>query len=299
MKKFSQLLISISLLGIIPAHAAEDAPSVSTSPIKGALHLLQGRGGNVVASVGADGILIIDDDFAAYADAYQRALNKLVPGSDDAQVPQFVINTHWHGDHTGGNLYWGDKGSVIVAHSNVRARMSTRQEMKVSGRVVEASPAAALPVVTYGDSMALHFNDDDIEILHLPTGHTDGDSVVFFAKANVVHMGDHFFMNSFPFVDLGSGGNVAGFTANISAVLDRVDDTTIIIPGHGGKRATKKDLQRYHEMLVTTVKSVSVRMEKGQTQESIVEDGLDDKWASWGQGFINEEMWIKTIAAGL
>lgn len=298
MKKLSLLVLSFSLLGVSTAHSA-DAPSVSTTPIKGALHLLQGRGGNVVASVGVDGILIIDDDYAAYADAYQAALNKLVPGSDEAEVPQFVINTHWHGDHTGGNVYWADKGSVIVAHSNVRERMSTRQDMKRRGQVVEASSASSLPVITFGDSMALHFNNDDIEVLHLPNGHTDGDSVVFFAKANVVHMGDHFFMNTFPFVDLDSGGSIAGLTANIAAVLARVDDSTIIIPGHGGKRATKEDLQRYHTMLMATVESVSSRLSQGQTKESIVEEGLGEKWTSWGKGFINEETWIKTIAAEL
>ena len=252
----------------------------------------------MVASVGADGILIIDDDYAAYANAYQDALNKLVPGSKEAEVPQFVINTHWHGDHTGGNLYWGDQGSVIVAHTNVRARMSTRQDMKARGQVVEPSPVAALPVVTYGDSLALHFNDDDIEILHLPNGHTDGDSVVFFAKANVVHMGDHLFKNAFPFIDLDSGGSVAGYTANIAAVLARVDDSTVIIPGHGGTTATKGDLKRYHTMLTSTVEIVASRLGQGQTKESIIENGLGEKWSSWGRGFIKEKMWINTIAAG-
>lgn len=298
MKKFAVFILSLSLLGVMTAHS-EDAPSVSSSPIKGALHLLQGSGGNVVASVGLDGILIIDDDYAPYADAYQQAINALVPGSGEVEVPQFVVNTHWHGDHTGGNLYWAEKGSVIVAHTNVRQRMSTRQDMKALGRVVEPSPAPALPVVTFGDSLALHFNDDDIEILHFPEGHTDGDAVVFFAKANVVHLGDHFFLNAFPFVDIGSGGSIAGYVANVAAILERVDGSTIIIPGHGATMANKRDLQRFHAMLTSTVESVASRLGKGQTKESIIEDGLGDQWASWGKGFINEAMWIDTIAASL
>jgi len=298
MKKLAQLVLSLSLLSVAVTHAAEE-PSVSSLVIKGSLHLLQGRGGNVMASVGPDGILIVDDDYANYANAYQAALNKLVPASRDAQVPQFVINTHWHNDHSGGNRYWGGQGSVIVAHANVRQRMSTRQDMKALGQVVEPSPAVALPVVTFGDSLALHFNADDIEVLHLPKGHTDGDSAVFFLKANVAHLGDHFFMNAFPFVDLGSGGTVAGYIANIEQLLARVDDATIIVPGHGGTTATKQDLYRYHTMLVETVESVTSRSAQGQSAESIVAGGLDDKWSSWGSGFISEEKWIKTIVASL
>lgn len=299
MKKLLLSFLVATYMGVAFVSAAQSAdgvPEVSVTPLKGALYLLQGRGGNVVASLGEDGILIIDDDYAQYASAYQQALNNLRPGSEDAQTPSFVINTHWHGDHTGSNGFWAERGSVIVAHNNVRLRMSSRQEMKALGTVVEASPPSALPVVTYGDSLVLHFNGDEIEVQHFPRGHTDGDSAVFFSKENVVHMGDHFFKDAFPFIDLGSGGSVAGYLANIETLLTRVDSSTVIVPGHGAV-ANKADLERYHEMLSATTGAVKAALASGLSLAQVIEQGLGDKWSSWGQGFINEEMWISTLAA--
>ncbi|NQY03296.1 MAG: MBL fold metallo-hydrolase [Halieaceae bacterium] len=296
MNKYLKLCLALSAAVVAPLVAAqEEAPSVSVSELKGNLYLLQGRGGNVVASVGEDGVLMIDDDYAEYAPAYHDALREL---SADSSVPTFVINTHWHFDHTGGNNYWGEQGALIVAHTNVRERMSTRQEMKAFNRVIEPSPKAALPVVTYGDSLALHFNGDDVEVQHFPTGHTDGDSVVFFAAENVVHMGDHYFKDRFPFVDLGSGGNVLGFAANIEAVLAKVDDQTVIVPGHGDL-ADRKDLERYLDMLTRTIDAVQSGIEGGMTVEQITEKGLGDEWESWGSGFIKEDAWIGFIASSL
>lgn len=298
MTSFYRALIAACLLSLpLTGHGqdSEDAPSVKTTPLKGSLYLLQGRGGNVVASVGDDGILIIDDDYTNYAAAYQDALDELA--GDDA-TPRFLINTHWHFDHTGGNTYWGERGAVIVAHDNVRERMSTRQEMKAFNRVMEPSPKAALPVVTYGDSLALHFNNDDVEVQHFPTGHTDGDSIVFFAAENVVHMGDHFFKDRFPFVDLGSGGNALGFAGNIGSVLSRIDDNTVVVPGHGDI-ADKEDLQRYHDMLTTTIALVRAGLDEGKSVEQIAAEGLGEEWVSWGSGFINEQAWISFIAGSL
>ena len=298
MTKFNRALAAACLLSLSQTgfgQSAEEAPSVTTTALKGSLYLLQGRGGNVLASVGEDGILIIDDDYTNYALAYQDALDELA-GSD--ATPRFLINTHWHFDHTGGNTYWGERGAVIVAHNNVRQRMSTRQEMKAFNRVIEPSPAAALPVVTYGDSLVLHFNKDDIEVQHFPTGHTDGDSIVFFAGENVVHMGDHFFKDGFPFVDLGSGGNALGYAENIAAVLARVDEQTVVVPGHGDISG-KEDLQRYHHMLTTTIALVRAGLEEGKSAEQIAADGLGEEWVSWGSGFINEQTWISFIAGSL
>lgn len=274
------------------AAIAQDDISVSTTTLKGGLYLLQGRGGNVVASQGVDGLLIIDDDYPQYAAAYQKALDAL---AGDSATPRFVLNTHWHGDHTGGNNYWGEAGAVIVAHDNVLQRMSTRQEMKAFKRVVEPSPRAALPVVTFSDSLALHFNDDDIEMQHYASGHTDGDSVVYFSAANVVHMGDHFFKDRFPFVDTGSGGNVLSFTANIASILQRVDDNTLIVPGHGSL-ANRADLVRFHHMLVSTTSTIKDALAGGKAAADI---SLGEEWTSWGGGFINETTWISIIAASL
>ena len=290
MKRFQAIALAGLLLAAatINAETSESAPSVTTTPLEGPLYLLQGKGGNVVASVGADGILIIDDD-------YHAAL-KSITGT--AGLPHFVINTHWHLDHTGGNAYWGERGAVILAQENVYQRMSTRQEMKALNLVLEPSPPAALPVVTYGDSITLRFNDDRLEIRHFPTGHTDGDSVVFFTGQNVVHMGDHFFKDSFPFVDLGSGGNVLGYTENVAAILELVNDATVIVPGHGAI-ADRADLERYLDMLRSTTAQVQAALEQGLSVEQISEQGLGDEWRSWGQGFINEKAWISFIAGSL
>lgn len=287
------LALSLSVAG--PA-AADEPPTVEATPVKGGLHVLQGRGGNVLASIGDDGILLVDDDYAEYAPAYAAALAGLDPAG---RQPRFVINTHWHGDHTGGNQFWAGRGAVVVAHANVRRRMSTRQEMKALGRVVEPSPKPALPVVTYGDGAALHFNGDDIEIQHYPAGHTDGDSVVFFARQNVVHVGDLFFMDRFPFVDIGSGGNVFRYIENLERILARVDEDTVIVPGHGGPLAGKADLARYRDVLVATSSRVKDSLAAGNTLEAITAEGLGDEWADWGQGFIDEAAWIGFIAGSL
>lgn len=154
----------------------------------------------------------------------------------------------------------------------------------------------ALPVVTYGDSLVVHFNGDDIEVQHYPQGHTDGDSVVYYSRENVVHMGDLFFKDAFPFVDIGSGGNVAGYIAAVEAVLARVDDQTVIVPGHGSV-ADRADLLRYHHMLTTTSAAVLDSLARGMTVEDLASRGLGDEWASWGKGFIDEARWISFIAA--
>jgi cyclase len=294
-KIFKQTATGLLAMVAVGALAQDAPPKVEVTALKGSLHLLQGRGGNVVASVGDDGILIVDDDYTEYAEAYQSALNAL--GGDQA-VPRFVLNTHWHWDHTGGNEYWGTRGATLVAHDNVRQRMSTRQDMKVFNRVVEASPAAALPVITFAESMALHFNGEAVELQHYPAGHTDGDSMVFFSGHNVMHMGDHYFKDRFPFVDLASGGNVFSFVDNIAAALAQVDDKTVIIPGHGAI-ANKADLQRYHQMLVETTSLVKDRLAQGMSADDIAKQGLGDQWSSWGSGFIKEDAWVGFIAASL
>ncbi len=294
MRNLTNLFLAGSLLAFFAAAtAAEQAPTVTTTALQGPLHLLQGKGGNVLASQGPDGLLIIDDDYAELVVAYQQALDQLAGAGASVR---FVVNTHWHFDHAGGNAYWGERGAVIMAHENVRTRMSTRQELKALGRVSEPSPPAALPVVTYGDSAALHFNGDDIELQHYPHGHTDGDTVVFFSGENLVHTGDLFFKDRFPFVDIESGGNVFSYIANVEAVLSRMDDDTVVIPGHGSV-ASKADFARYLDMLQTTSALVVARLEQGMSLAEVTAAGLGPEWASWGGGFIDEARWISFIAA--
>lgn len=290
-------LLGLALVALAgPALGAEEPVSVKTVPVKGTLQVLQGRGGNVLASIGKDGVLLIDSDYGQYAPAYLEALADLAPAAD---APRFVLNTHWHGDHTGGNEFWAGRGAVVVAHSNVRRRMSTRQELKVRDTVIEPSPAAALPVVTYGDAMALHFNGADVEIQHYPGGHTDGDSVAYFAQDNVVHMGDLLFLDRFPFVDVDSGGNVFRYIAHVESVLARLDDKTVVIAGHGGPLANKADVQRFRDMLVTTSALVKDKLAQGESLEAITAGGLGEEWSAWEWNFINEAAWISFIAASL
>ncbi len=272
---------------------AADGPTVTSAQIADGLYLLQGRGGNVLASVGSDGVLLIDDDYAELTAGYEKALKQLAKGQ-----PRFVINTHWHGDHVGGNVFWGEAGATIVAHDNVRKRVSSDQHNKFFGRTTPAMPAVAWPAVTYRESMALHFNDDTLELQHFPAGHTDGDSVVFFVGGNVVHMGDHFFKDRFPFIDLASGGSAEGYLKNIASILTRVDDDTVIVPGHGSL-AKREDLQRYHQMLTQTRAEVVQMQAEGLSLEAMQARGLDAVWQSWGAGFINQANYIAFIAAGL
>ena len=275
---------------VIAAGAAAETPTVETTPIRDGLYLLKGRGGNVVASVGQDGVLLVDSDYGNYQSAYLEAVQRL-----DAEAVRFLINTHWHGDHTGSNAAWGDTGSVILAHDNVRLRLSTRQENKLFKRVTEPSPESAWPLVTFGDSLALHVNGQTVEAQHYPSGHTDGDSVVYFVEADVVHMGDHFFKDRFPFVDFSSGGTVGGFIDNIAAVLERVGDNTTIVPGHGDL-ADRDDLVRYYEMLKATRTEVEGMQGQGMSLEAMIEKGLGARWKDWGAGFITEERWITFLA---
>lgn len=299
MNRFSGLTLAAVLL-LSPlatsAQSVPDEPTVRITPIQGSLYLLQGKGGNVVASVGGDGILLIDDDYADYDKAYHKAL-KTISGSEG--LPKFVINTHWHGDHVGGNPFWTERGAVILAQDNVYERMSRRQEMKFLDRVVEPSPKAALPVVTYRDAMSLHFNESTILVVHYPAGHTDGDSVVFFPADNVVHMGDLLFTDRFPLVDLDNGGNVLGLTTNVAAVLKRIDDKTVVVPGHGPTLASKADLQRFHQMLLATTELVKSRLDQGMSVEEISQQGLGEQWQGWGEGFINTGIWTSFIAGSL
>jgi len=264
--------------------------TVKTQKITERVYMLQGRGGNVGVSAGADGILIVDDDYAQVSAKIAEALKAL--GSDK---PRFIFNTHWHGDHTGGNNFFGNN-SLILAHTNVRKRLSV--ESIVMGEKVPAFPKFALPVFTYDQSMSVHFNDEEIRAVHYPNGHTDGDSVIFFTKAGVVHLGDDFFAGKFPFVDLDSGGSVQGLTKNIDDILAKLPADVKIIPGHGAL-STREDLKAYHQMLVETTDIVQKGMMSGKALEGLKKDGFPEKYKSWGTRFIKTDFWIETIYKSL
>ena len=262
---------------------------VKASPVAGKVYMLTGAGGNIGVSAGPDGLLIVDDQYAPLSDKIHAALK----GISDGKL-KFILNTHWHGDHTGGNETFGAE-APIFAQTNVRKRMAVEQN--VFGEKVPASPEKALPVVTFDDALSIHFNGEEIQAIHFPNGHTDGDSVIFFTGSNVVHMGDEFFNGMFPFVDTGSGGSVEGLTKNIGKILDRLPADVKVIPGHG-PLASKDDLSRYHRMLVETSRFVRDQLAAGKTVEQIKAAGLPEEWKPWGNGFIKSELWIDTLAAG-
>ena len=290
-----RLLVAAAALALVAGAAPAQQQDFSKVEMKathvaGGVHMLEGSGGNIGVSVGRDGILIVDDQFAPLADKIRAALQKLGEGK-----LRFILNTHWHGDHTGGNAVFGPE-APIIAHANVRRRLETG--MNVPGREVPPAPREALPVVTFDQSLSIHFNDEEIRAIHFAHGHTDGDSVIVFTKSNVVHMGDHFFNGRFPFVDLASGGDVEGYTRNVEAVIKQVPADAKVIPGHG-PLATVDDLKRFHRMLVETIAIVRQRMQAGKTLDQIKAEGLPEEWKSWDGGFVSTTRWLETIHASL
>lgn len=262
--------------------------TVKTSKITDNVYMLQGRGGNVGALVGMEGILIVDDDYKQVSQKLSDALKALGSAS-----PKYVLNTHWHGDHTEGNEFFG-KNSIIVAHANVRKRMSVPMTSTVFNRTIPASPAVALPVITYSENLSIHFNGEEVRAVHYPNGHTDGDTIVFFKNANVVHLGDDFFVGRFPFVDLESNGSVQGLINNIATLISQIPADAKLIPGHG-PISTHEDLKAYHQMLVESSKIIQDAMKAGKSLDEIKKAGLPEKFKEAGSGFIKTEIWIETV----
>lgn len=263
---------------------------IKVTKVSGNVFMLEGAGGNIGVSVGPDGILIVDDQFAPLADKIKAALKTLGEGK-----LKFVLNTHYHGDHTGGNIAFGPD-ALIIAQANVRKRLSTEQISKFFNRTTPASPKEALPVITFDQAVSIFFNGEEIKLIHFPKGHTDGDSVVFFPGSNVVHMGDDFFNGRFPVVDLEAGGDVEGMTKNVGDILGRLQQLhgVKIIPGHG-PLSDVEGLKAFHRMLIETTEIVRKRMAAGKTLDQIKTEGLPEEWKSWGTGFINTNRWIELI----
>jgi len=260
--------------------------TVKTTKVNGNVYMLQGRGGNIGAIVGPEGILIVDDDYKAVSQKLAAALKEL-----GSEKPRFVLNTHWHGDHTEGNEFFG-KDSTIVAHMNVRKRMM--DPPVIFGRATPPYSPVALPIVTYSESLTIHINGEEVRLVHYPSGHTDGDTVVFFDKANVVHFGDTFFFGRFPFVDIDSGGSVQGLINNIGSLIQKVPADAKLIPGHG-PLATHADLKAYHSIIVESSKIITDAMKAGKSLEEIQKTGLPEKFKEAGSGFIKTDAWIATV----
>ena len=265
---------------------------IKATKVAGNVYMLEGAGGNIGVSVGPDGILIVDDQFAPLADKIKASLQTLGQGK-----LRFILNTHWHGDHTGGNAAFGPE-ATIVAHDNVRKRMSTEQRLEFFKQTTPASPKEALPVITFDQSLTVHFNGEEIRAIHFPNGHTDGDSVIFFTTSNVVHLGDDFFSGSFPFVDLDSGGSVEGLTKNVGELITKIPAGAKLIPGHG-PLSTVDDLKAYHRMLVETTAIVRQKIDAKKSLDQIKKEGLPAEWNTWGAGFIKTDAWLELIYRSL
>lgn len=292
LRRFVILLV----LCVVPVavHAQTDYSKVEIKATKvaGNVYMLEGAGGNIGVSVGPDGILIVDDQFAPLADKIRAALKSLGEGK-----LRFILNTHWHGDHTGGNAQFGPE-ATIIAHDNVRKRLATEQQIPFFKSTVPASPKEALPVITFDNSLSVNFNGEEIRAIHYPHGHTDGDSVIFFTSSNVVHLGDDFFAGRFPFVDVDNGGNVIGLAKNIGEIIPKIPAGAKLIPGHGAL-STIDDLKAYHRMLLATIDVVRKKAAAGKSLDQIKTEGLPAEWKSWGEGFIKTDQWIELIYKSL
>jgi glyoxylase-like metal-dependent hydrolase (beta-lactamase superfamily II) len=263
----------------VSAFAQQDFSNVQIEaiPVTDGIYMLVGQGGNIGLSIGEDGTFIIDDQFAPLSDKIQAAARQVGGGTVD-----YVINTHWHGDHTGGNANFANAGAVIVAHNNVRVRL-----------VGDDADPAALPVVTYPDRISFHWNGNDLNLIHAPFAHTDGDSIIHFTNRNVFHMGDTFFNGNYPYIDIGSEGSLDGIIAAGESVLARANAQTRIIPGHG-PLADRDDLENYISILKTIRGRFQSLIDEGRSEDQVVAAGVTSEWdAAWGAGFMSPEQFTR------
>jgi len=254
------------------------------------IYVLKGSGGNIGIAVSENGVYMIDDQFGPLTDKILAAIATVTD-----QPVRFLVNTHWHGDHTGGNENLANKGTILIAHENVRKRMSTKQ-FRGMGRITEPSPPAALPQITFSDDMTIYLDSiTPMMIIHVHDAHTDGDSFVYFPQQNVLHMGDTFFGGNYPYIDLSSGGSINGLIEALNKALFIVNEKTVIIPGHGDL-SNRQALKAYRDVLSDIRERVKTAKSDGKTLEAIKEMELTKEWDNTrGQGFIKPEQIVEFV----
>jgi len=296
MSRIRRSLFAFAFSLSLPAAAQRnfDSVQVTSVPVAPGVWMLQGAGGNIGVSAGNDGVFLIDDQYAPLTDKIRTAVAAITPAAI-----RFIVNTHWHGDHTGGNENLGKAGTLIVAHENVRRRMSVEQFNVALNSRTPPAPLAALPVVTFTDTVTFYLNGDTIVVFHVAPAHTDGDALILFRRANVVHAGDTYFNGFYPFIDVSSGGRIDGMIAAAERILAVADANTKVIPGHG-PLSTPVELRAFRDMLVGVRDRVRHAMAGGRTlQQVIAAKPTADFDAVWGKGFLAPDKFVELVYADL
>jgi glyoxylase-like metal-dependent hydrolase (beta-lactamase superfamily II) len=294
MKRVLALIAVAAAFTSPPALAQRDFSKVEiqATRITDTLYAMTGSGGNLGVCVGEDFVFVIDDQYAPLSEKIAAAIGKVSP-----KPVRFIVNTHWHGDHTGGNENFARGGAIIVAHENVRKRMGSEQFLEVLGGKIPASPPAALPVVTFTGAVSFHMNGEEIRVLHVPNAHTDGDAIVHFLGSDVIHMGDVYWNGLYPFIDYGSGGSVEGTIAAVDTILGIATDRTKVIAGHGSPVSGKAELKAYRDMLATISTRVRELVRQGRKLEEIVAANVSAEYDdSWGKTFLKGPKFVEMLA---
>lgn len=285
------LLLIVSTTALFAhGHDKFEKVKIKTVPVNNGIYMLMGQGGNIGVSVGVDGVLMIDDQFAPLSEKIKDAVKTI----SDKPI-KYVFNTHWHYDHTGGNENLAKDGVILVSHDNVRERLLKGGVIKAFNKKIEPSVELALPTITFNDKMTFHINDETVEIIHKANAHTDGDSILFFKNANVIHTGDIYFNGFYPFIDASSGGSIDGIIKGVSDIIKKADDKTKIIPGHG-KLSNKKELIEYRDTLIVLRDRMKDLIAQGKTLEEVLammpNKDIDEKL---GGGFLSPENFLKIL----
>ena len=288
-----RLITGLAVFLVSPAFAQQNV-EIETVKVREGLYMLVGQGGNLGLCIGDDAPFLIDDQYAPLTDKILAAVKAL-----DEKPVKFLVNTHFHGDHTGGNENFGKRGALIFAHDNVRARLSTTQTAPLSGQETPPLPKEALPVVTFAESVTFHWNKGEIHVFHVERAHTDGDCVIHFKKKNAFHVGDILFNGLYPFIDADHGGSIHGVIAACDRILDMADEDTLFIPGHG-ELADVDAFLEYRDMLGSVRDSIQALMDAGKSVDEIVAakptKGFD---ADWGKGFLPPDRWVRIVCQGM